>query len=154
MEARLGIEVMFLLVYNQTNPEILEHYGIKGMKWGIRRTESQLQRTRGKLESNANRSEVKRRKSTYKNRRTISDDDLHKEVSRLELEKKFKNLVNEDIRPGRTAVQKFLKSTGGRVVTSAAVGAMAYAGYLALGGNDPDGTKIANYLFPNPNRKK
>lgn len=146
--------MIFLWEYNQTNPDILEHYGIKGMKWGIRRTESQLQRARGKLKSGANRSEVKRRKSTYKNRRTISDDDLRKEVSRLELEKKYKNLVDEDVRPGRTAVRKFLKSTGGRVLTSAAIGTMAYAGYLALGGSDPDGTKMANYLFPNPNRKK
>lgn len=146
--------MIFLWVYNQTNPDILEHYGIKGMKWGIRRTEEQLRRARGKLESDANRAEVKRRKSTYKNRRTISDDDLRKEVSRLELEKKYKNLVDEDVRPGRTAVQKFLKSTGGRVLTSAAIGTMAYAGYLALGGSDPDGTKMANYLFPNPNRKK
>lgn len=146
--------MIFLWVYNNVNPDILMHYGIKGMKWGIRRTEAQLQRARGKLESDANRSEVKRRKATYKNRRTISDDDLRKEVSRLELEKKYKNLVDEDVRPGRTAVQKFLKSTGGRVLTSAAIGTMAYAGYLALGGSDPDGTKMANYLFPNPNRKK
>ena len=146
--------MIFLWEYNNVNPDILMHYGIKGMKWGIRRTEAQLQRARGKLESDANRSEIKRRKATYKNRRTISDDDLRKEVSRLELEKKYKNLVDEDVRPGRTAVQKFLKSTGGRVLTSAAIGTMAYAGYLALGGSDPDGTKMANYLFPNPNRKK
>lgn len=146
--------MIFLWEYNNVNPDILMHYGIKGMKWGIRRTEAQLQRARGKLESDANRSEVKRRKATYKNRRTISDDDLRKEVSRLELEKKYKNLVDEDVRPGRTAVRKFLKSTGGRVLTSAAIGTMAYAGYLALGGSDPDGTKMANYLFPNPNRKK
>lgn len=146
--------MIFLWEYNYPNSDILEHYGIKGMKWGIRRTEEQLRRARGKLESDANRAEVKRRKSTYKNRRTLSDDDLRKEVSRLELEKKYKNLVAEDVRPGRTAVQKFLKSTGGRVLTSAAIGTMAYAGYLALGGSDPDGTKMANYLFPNPNRKK
>lgn len=146
--------MIFLWEYNHTDYDVLVHYGIKGMKWGIRRTEEQLRRARGKLESDANRSEVKRRKATYKNRRTISDDDLRKEVSRLELEKKYKNLVDEDVRPGRTAVQKFLKSTGGRVLTSAAIGTMAYAGYLALGGSDPDGTKMANYLFPNPNRKK
>lgn len=146
--------MIFLWEYNYSNSDILEHYGIKGMKWGIRRTEEQLRRVRGKLESDANRAEVERRKSTYKNRRTLSDDDLRKEVSRLELEKKYKNLVDEDVRPGRTAVQKFLKSTGGRVLTSAAIGTMAYAGYLALGGSDPDGTKMANYLFPNPNRKK
>lgn len=29
--------------------EELEHYGIKGMKWGVRRTEAQLARARGKV---------------------------------------------------------------------------------------------------------
>lgn len=146
--------MIFLWEYNNVNPDILMHYGIKGMKWGIRRTEAQLQRARGKLESDANRTEVERRKSTYKNRRTLSDDDLRKEVSRLELEKKYRTLVDDDLHKGRNTVMNFMKSTGGRVLSSAIIGGLAYAGYLRLGGDDPDGTKLANYVFPNPNRKK
>lgn len=136
--------------------DILQHYGIKGMKWGIRRTEAQLQRARGKLNSDreADKAERARRKQVRKNVRTTSDEDLRKEVNRLELEKKFKNLSSEDLNPGRTAVSRFLKTTGGRVLTSAAVGSLAYAGYLAVGGTDPKGQQLANYLFPNPNRKK
>lgn len=32
----------------QTLDEVLEHYGIKGMRWGVRRSERQLARARGK----------------------------------------------------------------------------------------------------------
>lgn len=150
--------------------DILQHYGIKGMKWGIRRTEEQLARARGSLasskskltsrvdkalgRSSAERAERSRRAKVRKNVRTTSDEDLRKEVNRLELEKKYKSLSDEDLKPGRTMVKKFLKSTGGRVVTSAAIGSLAYAGYLAVGGKDPEGRQLANYLFPNPNRKK
>ena len=150
--------------------DILQHYGIKGMKWGIRRTEEQLARARGSLassksnltsrvdkalgRSSAERAERNRRAKVRKNVRTTSDEDLRKEVNRLELEKKYKSLSDEDLKPGRSMVKKFLKSTGGRVITSAAIGSLAYAGYLAAGGQDPEGRQLANYMFPNPNRKK
>lgn len=150
--------------------DILQHYGIKGMKWGIRRTEDQLARARGSLasskskltsrvdkalgRSSAERAERNRRAKVRKNVRTTSDEDLRKEVNRLELEKKYKSLSDEDLKPGRSMVKKFLKSTGGRVITSAAIGSLAYAGYLAAGGQDPEGRQLANYMFPNPNRKK
>lgn len=150
--------------------DVLQHYGILGMKWGIRRTPEQLARARGALSSAkkkvdagvdkavgrtaSERKEINRRAKVRKNVRTTSDEDLRKEVSRLELEKKFKNLSEEDLHPGRASVKRFLKSTGGRVITSAAVGSLAYAGYLAVGGKDPEGRQLASYLFPNPNRKK
>ena len=150
--------------------DFLLHHGIKGMKWGIRRTPEQLARARGVLEStkkkvasgvdkatgrsSAERKEMNRRAKVRKNVRTTSDEDLNKEVKRLELEKKYKDLSDVDLKPGRTAVKKFFKTTGGRVITSAAVGTLAYAGYLAVGGKDPEGRQLANYMFPNPNRKK
>lgn len=155
----------------------LKHYGILGMKWGIRRTPEQLARARGALSSakkkfdsgvdkavgrtSKERKEINRRKKVRKNIRITSDEDLKKEVSRLELEKKYKNLSDEDLKPGRTSVKKFFKSTGGKVLTSAAVGALSYAGYAALRGelNDPKdiqdmSKRMADYIFPNPNRKK
>ena len=157
--------------------DILAHYGIKGMKWGIRRTPEQLARARGVLSSakkkitagvdvaagrsSEERKERNRRAKVRKNVRTTSDEDLRKEVNRLELEKKFKKLSDEDLRPGRSAVKNFFKSTGGRVITSAAIGTLSYLGYSALHGEPKDpkdladmNKRMADYIFPNPNKKK
>lgn len=157
--------------------DILRHYGIKGMKWGIRRTEEQLARARGSLASSKNtftsrvdkvlgrssaeRAERNRRAKVRKNIRITSDEDLRKEVNRLELEKKYKSLSNEDLHRGRTAVTKFLKSTGGRVLSSAVIGGLSYAGYAYLRGDvktakdlEDMQKRMADYVFPNPNRKK
>lgn len=126
----------------------LYHYGIKGMKWGIRRTPAQL----GHKTKIANSEEKRQRKLDLKYRRQLSDKDLDQKIERLKKEKQFKELSEEDIAPGRTAVKKFLKSNGGKVLSNAAVGALAYLGYVAITGN-VDPRQAAGYIFPNPRKR-
>jgi hypothetical protein len=126
----------------------LYHYGVKGMKWGIRRTPANL----GHKTKAADSEQKRQRKSDLKNRRRLSDKDLDQKIERLKKEKQFKELSESDIAPGRTAVKKFLKSNGGKVLSNAAVGAFTYAGYVALTGN-VDPRQAAGYIFPNPKKK-
>lgn len=131
----------------------LYHYGVKGMKWGVRRTPVQLgHKTKAKKQS-SDLKEKKQRRSDLKKRRTMSTEELTRKIERLKKEKQFKDLVESDIAPGRTAVKNFLKSSGGRVLTNAAIGALAYAGYAVVSGN-VDPKQAAGYIFPNPNKKK
>lgn len=147
------------------------HYGIKGMKWGIRRYQNldgtltaagkRRQKKEEKRQAKEARKQAKKadkairkdRANASKNRRNLSDEELASRVKRLEQERKLKSLTDEDVASGRTAVKSFLKTTGGRVLTTAAVGAAIYAGHYAMTGKfDPE--KAANYIFPNPNKKK
>lgn len=143
------------------NANYIQHYGIKGMKWGVRRyqnkdgtlTAAGKKREAAKSAQDANRAEIQDRKEAYKNRRTLSDEEINTRVRRLEQEKRLKSLTEDDIAPGRSAAKKLLHSTGAKVLYTAALGASIYAGHYAMTGRyDPE--TAANYMFPNPNKKR
>ena len=96
----------------------LSHYGVPGMRWGKRKGSSGISR-----KEQASRD---RRIDFAQRRRTISDRDLDGLVKRLEQEKKLRNLVDEDLSPGRTFVAKTIKSTGNKIAPAIAAGTAMY----------------------------
>lgn len=131
----------------------LYHFGVKGMKWGVRR----YQNSDGSLTPAGRKRYDKQvrasRKADVKNRRTLSDSEIEQKIKRLESEKKLKNLTEEDLSPGRKAASDILKSAGNKVLTAAAAGAAAYAVKVAMT-KKFDIKEAASYIVPNPNKKK
>lgn len=104
----------------------LEHYGILGMHWGVRRTPEELARARGDLSglSKEQRKE-KLNKSTnpktlYKYRKELSDAELRERLNRIDMERKLESLAKD----------KSAKERGKKVVKAAlSVGTTASAFY-------------------------
>lgn len=97
----------------------LAHYGIKGMKWGVRRTEAQLARARGNTTSKKSESAVKKKSSTSISNKKISemsDEELNRIVNRLQLEKRYRDLNPEKVSAGK----KFVNTVMNQVVVPAA----------------------------------
>ena len=135
----------------------LMHYGVLGMKWGIRRYRNKdgTLTTAGKkrLSKDKDNAEKKERKVALKNRRSLSDVDLKKKIERLKMEKEFKNLTEEDISPGRKYVSEIMSSAGKKALTVAAAGAMAYGVKVAMT-KEFNIKEAAGYIAANPNKKK
>ena len=111
-------------VENEALYDELAHFGVQGMRWGVRKgpsADTKVRRDRAKM---------------HKNRRTMSDSDIKRAVSRMQMEKKLKTLVEEDITPGRLAAKEFLSKTGAAFVGAAAgaAGAALVKSYLAKKG--------------------
>jgi hypothetical protein len=112
---------------SDTGLSFIEHHGVKGMKWGVRkrRNESARARTFGKAKGKEKSKDVK----------DLSDQELRNIVNRMNMEQQYKRLASGQNNNGSSAVKKILaagatinsaiafsRSPAGRALTTALAG--------------------------------
>ena len=137
------------------NNNELYHYGVLGMKWGVRRSKGSSGRPTSTKKTKKMTADEKRKASMrkdVKNRRTLSDADLKKKIERIKSEKQLKDLTNEEIAPGKKFVSDVLSSSGKKVATALVTGAALY-GVKAAMTKKFDIKEAASYMTPKPKNK-
>ncbi len=113
----------------------LEHYGVLGMKWGVRRDRKRAQKD-----------------AILKLRQTkeLTDDELKNRINRLNLEKQYRDLVTANTTPQRSATRKFITnilSTAGSQSLTKLTSASMDAGLKALA-KELGGQTLVDALYP------
>ena len=86
----------------------LAHYGILGMKWGVRRSEAQLARARGKKSSSEEVNDDYKKAHSSKSVKSMSDKELRDRLNRLNMEQQYKKLTTPEKSAGRKAVEQIV----------------------------------------------
>lgn len=119
----------------------LYHYGVKGMRWGVRRAQKKLQKIDRKADKKGWSDDAREvAKIKTKKPKQMSNNDLRKLNERNQLEITNRDLKQKQSR-GRRAVKGFIATAG----TITAV-AGAYKVYKKVG-KDALGTKVGNKVL-------
>lgn len=112
-----------------SNDDFLIHYGVLGMKWGVRKdrnSSSSKRREKAKNTRKQLKAVRKSRKKAMKNRSILPEKELDKRINRLEKEKKLKELTEEEIYKGKQAAKKAALKFGDKAFNvSAGLGSAA-----------------------------
>lgn len=128
----------------------LQHHGIKGQKWGVRR----FQNPDGSLTADGKRRAAKEKKrSDAKNRGILTNAQIKAKIQRLQLEKQLRELTDQEVNQGRVFAQNILKSIGTKTLTTIGAGALLYAGKAAVT-KSFDVKELGNAIFNGGPKKK
>lgn len=89
----------------------LQHHGVLGMKWGIRRYQP-YSKGGGKKGRYVGKKPVKKENPT----KSMSDAELRNRINRLQMEKQYKQLTTKDKNKGMKIASSILSKIGNKVV--------------------------------------
>ena len=136
----------------------LEHHGIIGMKWGVRRyqnkdgTLTNAGKKRYSTDGETGRI-IEQRRTDVSKRRSMTTTELKSKIERLKLEREYKSLSDADIAPGRAYVNQIMSDVGKRALTTALTGASLYAGKAFVTKNF-NAQEFGNAIFNGGAKKK
>lgn len=90
--------------------DVLAHFGVKGMKWGVRRARKTPITTRKKRDL---RSKSEKRKDDLKK---LSDVELRQKLNRMQMERQYAQLSSQSLNAGAITANVIMSKIGNKVI--------------------------------------
>lgn len=99
----------------------LMHFGVPGMKWGVRKSRSSSsssKKSNRQAKKSYNKTIKSRKKSKYEDISTLSDNELRARTNRMQLERQYASLLRDQsyaVKKGKNKTNGILRKNGGEV---------------------------------------
>lgn len=145
----------------------IEHYGVLGMKWGVRKSRGGKTSQAKKKTTNKGKpkqeekpeNEAKElpkskqgRKSVTVSRRKLTDADIDNMIKRLEKEKRLKDLLDSDVNRGKKFITEVSSTAAKSAAKRVATGSLMYLIKISIdkGMKNPE---LASFVAPGGKKK-
>lgn len=132
----------------------VKHWGVKGMKWGVRKDRSTSGSGRKAARDRIRKPGMAKKPVSSTGQKRISDmtdEELRSRIGRFELEKRYREYTASDkVAKGNSMINDVLKTSGKAILTASATAVGLYVLQSALkskADTAPAGSKF-NKLFP------
>lgn len=101
----------------------LLHYGIPGMKWGVRKSKpssgGSRKRSNSSYKKSYNKKVKQQKKNKYSDISKLSDQELRNRINRMQMERQYSSLLKDQshaVRTGKNKTDGILKQEGKNTV--------------------------------------